>query len=108
MKSLLRSKLSRIFAPIGLGIVALATALSFPVLFANVSTYVPSLAQYNPLLIAYTYAQTAPETIAEMSTEVTGFADTLMPAWLVYVVFVLVAALGIWIIARAISGMKRG
>ena len=61
---------------------------------------------HNWLLIQATYAQTAPESISEMSSEVTGFANTLMPAWLVYVVFALIAALGIWLIGRAIRAMK--
>lgn len=60
----------------------------------------------DPSLIAYTFAQTAPQTIAEMTTEVTGFATTLIPAWLIYVVFALVAALGIWLIGRAVRAMK--
>jgi hypothetical protein len=57
-------------------------------------------------LIQATYAQTGPATIGEMTTEVTGFATTLMPNWLVYVVFALIAGVGIWLIGRAIRAMK--
>lgn len=104
----MKSQLVRLFAAIVGGLSALGAAMAVPVLFQKVSTFVPALAQYNPLLIGYTFAQTAPSTIAEMSTEVTGFANTLMPAWLVYVVFALIAAMGIWLISRAIGSMKRG
>jgi hypothetical protein len=101
-------RLVKLLSAIGGSLVSLASALAFPVLFAQVSTYVPQLTAYNPLLIAYTFAQTAPTTIAEMTTEVTTFADTIMPSWLVYVVFALVAAVAIWLIGRAIHSMKRG
>jgi hypothetical protein len=101
-------KLSRIGIALGGAVCGLLAALSFPVLMQQVSEYVPQLANVNPMLIAYTFAQTAPQSIGEMTTEVSGFATTIMPAWLVYVVFALVAAMGIWLIGRAVGSMKRG
>jgi glucan phosphoethanolaminetransferase (alkaline phosphatase superfamily) len=103
------TKLYRLSVAVFAGFFALLLALAVPIFNQVVLTPVSRLAAVaDPLLIAYTFAQTAPETIAEMSTEVTGFANTLMPSWLIYVVFALIAALGIWLIQRAISGMKRG
>jgi hypothetical protein len=101
-------KIAKLVSAVGGAFLALLGALAFPVIFAQVSSYVPQLSAYNPLLIAYTHAQTAPSTIAEMTTEVTTFANSIMPSWLVYVVFALIAAMGIWLIGRAIHSMKRG
>ena len=102
------TKIWRLIVAVFSGFFTLALVLAVPVFNQVVSPVLPTLAKFDPYLVAVTYAQTAPQTISEMSTEVTGFATTLMPAWLVYVVFALIAAFGIWIISRAIAGMKRG
>lgn len=95
------------FALVG-GVVTFILALVLPVLLKTASVVLPAAGRVSDWMIQATFAQTAPQSIAEMSTEVTGFANTIMPAWLVYVVFALIAALGIWIISRSVSSMKRG
>jgi hypothetical protein len=91
----------------GFGTVA---ALALPILLSAIAPLTPTLSKVaavvNPLLIATTFAQTAPTTIAEMSTEVSTFATSVMPAWTMYVVFVLIAAIVVWLISRFIRSMK--
>jgi disulfide bond formation protein DsbB len=101
-------KLLRLAIPVICAISLLLAVLFVPVLLsASTNPQVERVAQYvNPLLVAYTYAQTAPQTIAEMSTEVDTFATTVMPAWTLYVVFVLIAAIVVWLISRFIRSMK--
>jgi len=95
----------------GLGIASVLGMLTLATMYAERAV---SLAGNQALhsmpdwAIQATFAQTAPQTIAEMSSEVSGFATDIMPAWLVYVVFALIASLGIWLISRAIRGMKAG
>lgn len=101
------SKIYRLLLGVAGGFLALALALVAPILAQTpaVVRALPTLAK-NGVLISWTFAQTAPATIDEMGTAVTGFATQLVPGWLMYVVFVLIAALAIWLISRALRSMK--
>lgn len=104
-------KILKVLQPVGIALGAIFALLVAPIALGAASVKAPMLAAsvkvVDHMLIAYTFAQTAPSTVAEMTTEVTGFANTLMPSWLVYVVFALIAAISIWLIGRAIGAMKR-
>ena len=100
----------KLLKPVAFAAIGLVTAFALPIFLSAIAPLAPVAAKVaavvNPLLIAVTFAQTAPETIAEMSTEVASFATSVMPAWTMYVVFVLIAAIVVWLISRFIRSMK--
>lgn len=100
------SKSLKVLSALVGGMVSLMSALVMPVLAQKAATVAPALAKVQDYLIQSTFAQTAPSTISEMSSEVSTMATTIMPGWTMYAIFGLIAALAIWIIARAIRGMK--
>jgi len=104
----MKARLIRLAAAISGGLAALSLALALPVAFGQISVYVPTLAKYNPLLIAVTFAQTAPSTLPEITAAVTDNATSFLPGYQLYAVFGLLVVFGIFLIVRLISGLRRG
>jgi len=101
-------KFLKLALPLVLGLSVAVVAISIPVLSnaVPVARLSPVAHIVSPWQIQATYAQTGPETITEMSTEVANFAVTVMPYWTTYVVAALIFALAAWLIGRFIRAMK--
>lgn len=100
-------KALRLLAPLVLGCALLMGAIALPALTnAPVVSATAGQVIFAPWQVQFTYAQTGPTTISEMSTEVSTFATTVMPYWTTYVVGALIFALAAWLIGRFIRAMK--
>lgn len=100
----MKSRLLKLASVLAGSLFALFAVMAFPVLLQQSSVLVPQLASVSDLLIASTLAQTA--TVATITTDVSTMLTGILPDWLTFILFAVVAALGAFLFGRFLRSAK--